>query len=186
MRGLGLLAACSLALACGCSTVVVREEPRDAALAEALLSEVRGTRVQMVEGSWKDEPFALECVLKGDGERFAAVLLAPHVRLATLTVERPHTMRWERAPQVPSALDPECVMFDMALALLSTRALERALGDGFAVDETADGRRRQVSTSDGGGLHSVRQVLPDGSIHFRNARHGYEVTVRTVSGGGQG
>jgi len=182
VRGLSLLCiGAAFALVCGCRTTVVREEPRNAALAEALLSNVRGTEVQMIEGAWKDEPFVAECVLKGDGEKFTAVLLAPHMRLATLTVERPHTLRWERAPQLPSALDPEYVLFDMALALLPTDALSRSIGKGFRVNETADGRRRQIVDSDGGELHSIRQLLPDGSIYFRNARYGYEVTVRTVS-----
>lgn len=182
MRGFSFLCiGFSLALLCGCRTTVVREEPGNAALVEALISNVRGTEVQMVEGAWKDEPFVAECVLKGNGEKFTAVLLAPHMRLATLTIERPHTLRWERAPQVPSALDPEYVIFDMSLVLLPTDVLSRSIGKGFRVNETADGRRRQVIDAGDGELHSIRQLLPDGSIYFRNARYGYEVTVKTLS-----
>ena len=182
MRGFSLLfLGAAFSLMCGCRTTVVREEPRNVALGGALLWNVRGSEVQMVERAWKDEPFVAECVLKGDGEKFTAVLLAPHMRLATLTIERPHTLRWERAPQVPSALDPEYIIFDMALALLPTDVLSRSIGNGFRVTGTADGKRRQVVDAGDGELHSIRQVLPDGSIYFRNARYSYEVTVKTVS-----
>ena len=175
--GLGAL----LGLLCGCATIVVREEPSHAALVEALLENVKGTTVQMVEGAWKDEAFAAECVLKGDGEKFSAVLLGPQMRLATLTLEKPHTLRWKRAPQLPAALDPEYVMFDLALVCLPTDALARALGEGYRVDETPDGKRRRVVEAKGGRLHSVRQMLPDGGVYFRNAPYGYEFTVRAVS-----
>lgn len=171
-----------LALCCGCSTTeVVRETPEHVALAEALLAHMGGTRVHMVEGAWKDEAFAAECVLKGEDGRFTAVLLAPQMRLVTLTVERPHTLRWERAPQVPSALDPEYVLFDLALVCLPTDALSDALGGGYRVSETADGKRRRVIDAKDGRLHSVRQMLPDGGIYFRNAQYGYEFTVRDVA-----
>ncbi len=168
------------ALLCGCATTVVREEPDSPAIAEALLDCERGTSVQMAEGAWKDEAFVAECVLKGDGNSFTAVLLAPQVRLATLTIERPHTVRWERAPQIPAALDPERVMLDIAFVRLPTDALARALGDGYRVDETPDGKRRRVVDAKSGKLCVVRQVLPDGGVYFRNARYGYEFTVRAV------
>ena len=171
-----------LALSCGCATTVVREEPSHAALAEALLDNVKGTVIQTVEGAWKDEAFAVECVLKGEDEMFTAVLLAPQMRLATLTLTRPHKLHWERAPQLPSSLDPEYVLFDLALVLLPTATLSQALGEDYRVDETADGRRRRVvDVRRGGKLHSVRQALPDGSVYFRNATYGYEITVKTVS-----
>lgn len=175
--GFGML----LALLCGCATVVVREEPTHAALAEALLDCVKGTTVQTVEGAWKDEAFAAECVLKGEDEMFTAVLLAPQMRLATLTLTRPHKLRWDRAPQLPSSLDPEYVLFDLALVLLPTEKLSQVLGEDYRVDETADGRRRRVVDIPKGRLHSVRQVLPDGGVYFRNATYGYEFTVKTVS-----
>ena len=167
---------------CGCSTTeIVREEPENVALAEAILDNVKGTQIQMVEGAWKDEAFAAECVLKGDGKRFTAVLLAPQMRLVTLTIESPHTIRWERAPQIPAALDPEYVMFDIALVSLPTKTLAEALGDGYRVDETADGKRRRVVDLKNGKRQSVRQVLPDGSIYFRNMQYGYEFTVKAIS-----
>lgn len=170
-----------LAFCCGCATTLVRENPGNSALAEALLAEIKGVRVQSVNGAWKDEAFAAECVLKGDGKKFTAVLLAAQMRLATLTVERPHTMRWERAPQVPATLDPEHVMFDLALAALSTDTLAKALGNGYRVDETADGKRRTVFDVKRNELHSVRQILPEGDVYFRNVPYGYEFTVKTVS-----
>ena len=166
---------------CGCSTTkVVRETPDNAAVAEALLADVKGTLIQTLEGAWKDEAFAAECVLKGDGETFTAVLLSPQMRLATLTVERPHTIRWERAPQLPSSLDPEYVMLDLALVTLPTETLVEVLGDGYRVDETPDGKRRRVVDVKKGKLQSVRQMLPDGGVYFRNAEYGYEFTVKAV------
>ena len=170
-----------LALCCGCATTVVRENPGNSALAEALLAEMKGVRVQSVSGAWKDEAFAAECVLKGDGEKFTAVLLAPQMRLATLTIEKPHTIRWERAPQLPASLDPEYVMLDLALAALSTDALAKALGNDYRVDETADGKRRTVFDVKRNELQSVRQMLPEGDVYFRNVPYGYEFTVKTVS-----
>ena len=170
-----------LALCCGCATVVVREDPGNVAMAEALLDGVKGTVVQSVSGAWKDEAFAAECVLKGDGNRFTAVLLAPQMRLATLTIEKPHTIRWERAPQLPASLDPEYVVFDLALVTLPTAQLAKALGKEYRVEETADGKRRSVVDVKRDELQSVRQVLPDGDVYFRNARYGYEFTVKTVS-----
>lgn len=177
-----LLSVCALlALCCGCATVVVREDPYNPDIAEALLAGVKGVTVQSVDGAWKDEAFAAECVLKGNGEKLTAVLLAPQMRLATLTIAKPRTIRWERAPQLPSSLDPEYVIFDIALVTLPTDALAKALGGGYRVDETADGKRRTVFDVKRGELQSVRQILPGGDVYFRNAVHGYEFTVRTVS-----
>ena len=167
---------------CGCSTTkVVREVPDNVAVAEALLAGVNGTLIQTVEGAWKDEAFAAECVIKGDGTTFTAVLLSPQMRLATLTIEAPHAVRWERAPQLPASLDPEYVMLDLALVILPTAMLVETLGDGYRVDETPDGKRRRVVDVKKGKLQSVRQMLPDGGIYFRNAEYGYEFTVRAVS-----
>jgi hypothetical protein len=103
------------------------------------------------------------------------------MRLATLTIEKPHTIRWERAPQLPASLDPEYVVFDLALVTLPTAQLAKALGEDFKVDETPDGKRRSIVDVKRGELQSVRQVLPDGDVYFRNVRYGYEFTVKTVS-----
>jgi hypothetical protein len=56
----------------------------------------------------------------------------------------------------------------------------KALGKDFKVDETPDGKRRGVIDAERGELHSVRQILPDGNVYFRNARYGYEFMVKTV------
>ena len=49
------------------------------------------------------------------------------------------------------------------------------------MDETPDGKRRSIVDVKRGELQSVRQVLPDGDVYFRNVRYGYEFTVKTVS-----
>ena len=178
---------CALAsLGLGCATAVVRENPDNPAMAEALLAEVKGTSAQMLSGAWRDEAFYAECVLKGDGDRFTAVLLSSQMRLATLSVESPHTVRWERAPQLPSSLDPEDVIFDLCLVLLPSDTLKKAIGDGYRVDETADGKRRVVVDLRRGRVQSVRQELPDGGVYFRNAQYGYEITARAMAHGNQG
>lgn len=177
-----LMCICALASLCfGCATTVVRESPDSPAMVEALLAGVKGSSAQMISGSWRDEAFYGECVMRGDGDRLTAVLLSSQMRLATLTVERPHTVRWERAPQLPSSLDPEDVIFDLCLVILPTDELRNALGDGYRVDETADGKRRTVADLKRGKLQSVRQELPDGGVYFRNVRYGYEITARAMA-----
>ena len=96
-------------------------------------------------------------------------------------ITSPHTIRWERAPQLPASLDPEYVIFDLALVALQTSQLAKALGKDFRVEETPDGKRRSVVDVKRDELQSVRQVLPDGDVYFRNVRYGYEFTVKTVS-----
>ena len=176
-----LIVGALIALCFGCATVVVRERPDNPAAVEVLLESVRGVTVQAVSGAWKDEAFVAECVLKGDGERLSAVLLAPQMRLATLTMEKPCRICWERSPQVPSTLDPEYVILNLALVLLPADKLAKALGDGYRIDETADGKRRTVFDVNRGELQSVRQILPTGELHFRNVVYGYEFTVKTVA-----
>lgn len=170
-----------LALCCGCTTATVRETPNNPAIAKALLASVKGVTVQSISGAWKDEAFTAECVLKGDGEKFTAVLLAPQMRLATLTIESPCSIRWERAPQLPSSLDPEYVIFDLALVSLPADTLAKALGNAYRIDETTDGKRRTVFDISNNKLQSIRQILSDGNIYFRNVMYGYEFTVKTVS-----
>lgn len=159
---------------------MTRQSPDNVAVAEALLNGVKGTSAWTVDGAWRDEAFAAECVLQGDGERFTAVLLAPHMRLATLAIEKPHTLHWERVPQIPSSLDPEYVMLDLALTILPTDVLANVLDGSYRVDETPDGKRRTVVDTIRNRFHSVRQILPSGDIYFRNAIHGYEFTVKVV------
>ncbi|MBO5941044.1 MAG: DUF3261 domain-containing protein [Kiritimatiellae bacterium] len=170
-----------IVLLSGCATKLVRQTPDNIPVTEALLSGVTGTTLQSVSGAWKDESFSAECVLKGDGRKLTVVLLAPQMRLATLTIEKPHTIRWERVPQLPSSLDPEYVIFDLALVLLPTDRLKTAIGKDYRIEETADGKRRSVADVKTGSLKSVRQILANGDVYFRNVVHGYEFTVKTVA-----
>ena len=72
------------ALLAGCSTTFVRETPVRVRVAdgvsldatpvvEALLG-LKGTHIQAANGTWKDQVFSVQCVLKGDGEKLTAVL----------------------------------------------------------------------------------------------------------------
>ena len=73
------------------------------------------------------------------------------------------------------------MVFDLALVTLPTAQLAKALGADFKVEETLDGKRRSIVDAKRGELQSIRQVLPDGDVYFRNVRYGYEFTVKTVS-----
>lgn len=170
-----------IVLLSGCATKLVRHTPNNIPVAEALLSGVAGVSVQSVSGAWKDESFAAECVLKGNGEKLTVVLLSPQMRLATLVIEKPYTIRWERVPQLPSSLDPEYVIFDLALVLLPTDKLNSAIGKDYKIEETADGKRRSVADVKTGALQSIRQILANGDVYFRNVVYGYELTIKTVS-----
>ena len=67
------------------------------------------------------------------------------------------------------------VLFDGTPASLNANWSDgRGRGSGWRVVDGAVEATR-------GGLHSVRQILPDGGVYFRNARYGYEFTARTVS-----
>lgn len=183
-----LLAMAILASACaGCSTTVVRETPRAIsvadgatadmrAVAEALL-DLKGTRVQAVVGSWKDNAFTAEFVMKGDGQRLTVAALAPAMRLATITLERPHSLRYERSRRIPAAFEPEYLLFDLAVVNLDTGALSRALGESFDVRD--DGTCRVVAPRAGGkpGAVAVLSRNADGTVKFTNLRHSYEYTV---------
>lgn len=180
-------AAAALALA-GCSTTLVRDRPEavrfrslapieTAPLAEALL-DVEGVRAQAIEGAWKDNAFAAEVVMKGDGERFTAVFLAPQMRLATLTLARPHSIRFERAPQIPRSFEPEYLLADLAFINLETDVLRRALGAGAAVSD--DGRVRRVSSADGAPIAELARS-EDGSLRYRNLVYGYDYAIRSIA-----
>ncbi len=171
-------------LVAGCSTTVVREEPRriaaapkaeieTALLAEALLAHERGTSAEALEVSWKDKAFSAEMVVKGDGERLTIVLLAPQMRLATLTLTKPHRIEWERAPKVPSSLAPEYALADVAFARLPAQALAAALGAEYSVQD--DGKRRVVSH--GGREIRVLERLDGKSLVFSNPMAGYSCRI---------
>ena len=146
--------------AAGCSTTLVRDDPLrvsvapdaevDAApIAEALLEHERGVAALALDVAWKDKAFTAEMVLKGDGEGLSLVLLAPQMRLATLTLARPHRIVWERARRVPAAFAPEYVLAETAFVRLPAKKLAAALGEGFSVSD--DGRRRAI-------LHGGREI----------------------------
>ena len=181
---LALLSA--LLLFAGCSTTTVRARPQtvraagaelDAtALVEALL-DWKGTRVQAVNGSWRDRAFQAQCVMKGDGARLRVVFLAPQLRLVTITVERPHRVTCERAPQIPDAFEPEYALADLAYVNLDAATLRRVLAPALRVEERGDLRR--ILTA--GGEPVAEVVRPAaGDWTFRNLEHGYTYTLKTI------
>ena len=179
-----LLAAALLA---GCSTTLVRETPVPVRAADGVLLEttplveallgLKGTRVQAANGSWKDQVFSAQCVLKGDGETFTAVFLAPQLRLLTITLTKPHTITCERAPQVPRAFEPEYALADLAYVNLDTETLRRAVAPTLNVED--DGTTRRIMSGDTLVADVVRRA--NGDVDFRNLRYGYSYTLRNVT-----
>lgn len=180
------LSAAVLLLAGGCSTVVVRDDPKsvyvsdsakvDAApLVEALVENFRQVRVQALDATWKGRPFTAEVVLKGDGEKMTVVFLAPQMRLATITLSRPHRIEYERAPRVPESFAPEYAVVDLAFVLLPETVLAAALGPAFAVKD--DGARRELIC----GGEVVRSLeRRGGEIQFSNPTSELECRIVTV------
>ncbi len=181
---IGLCAALALV---GCSTTLVREEPKAirlgemgvscaiAPLAEALLAQ-RGTAIHAIQGNWKEHAFVAESVTKGEEGRFTAIFLAPQMRLATITLTPPHTITFDRARSIPSAFEPEYALFDLAFINLPPDVLRRALGSGFAVAVRGD--VREVSA--GGTPIAVRTALPDGTVRYENKALDYTYTLKEV------
>ena len=179
---LGLLTA----LLCGCQSVVVRETPHpvrvadgvqidSAPLVEALLART-GTVVQAVSGNWKENAFAAEVVMKGDGQQLTAIFLAPQMRLATITLTRPHTIRFERAAQIPRMFEPEYALADLAFVNLPAPALRRAVAPSLRVED--DGATRRIFAGDTPVADLVTN--PDATRTFRNLVHGYTYTLKTI------
>ena len=179
---LGLLAA----LLCGCQSVVVRDAPlpvrvaegvtiASAPLVEALLART-GTVVQAVSGSWKENAFSAEVVMKGDGRMLTAVFLAPQMRLATITLTSPHTIRFERAAQIPRMFEPEYALADLAIVNLDAPSLRRAVAPALRVED--DGATRHIFA----GETPVAELAtnPDSTRTFRNLVHGYTYTLKTI------
>lgn len=171
----------------GCSTTLVRDAPvsvrvadgvqlETTPLVEALL-EFKGTRVQAANGSWKDQVFSAQCVLKGDGEKLTAIFLAPQFRLLTITLTKPHTVTCERATQVPRAFEPEYALVDLAFVNLDAETLRRAVAPALCVDD--DGATRRIRAGD----TLVAEIVhcTNGDIEFKNLRHGYTYTLRPVT-----
>ena len=173
----------------GCSTTLVREEPLSirlgetgvrcaaAPLAEALLKR-SGTVVQTIQGSRKESVFSAECVMKGEKDRFTAIILAPQMRLATLTITPPHKLTFDRSRQIPDAFEPEYALFDLAAVNLPTDDLKRSLGAGMSVVER-DGTRTIYAA---GVPVAVRTMLPDGSIRYENVPLEYSYVVKEMKG----
>ena len=174
-------------LVAGCSTTFVRDTPAPirvapgvsldtTALVEELFS-LRGTKVQAANGAWKDQAFSAQCVLKGNGEKFTAVFLAPHLRLLTVTLTRQHTIECERAPQLPRAFEPEYALFDLACVNLGTEALRRAVSPALRVED--DGATRRIFA----GATLVAEIVrkANGDVSFSNKVHDYGYTLRTES-----
>lgn len=171
----------------GCSTTLVREEPHTITLGEtgvkcasaplvAALLEHRGVTVQALSGHWKERAFTAECVLKGEEGRFTAVFLAPHMRLATLTLTPPHVLAFERAREIPAAFEPEYLLFDLAVVNLPTDRLRRVLGGRFEVEENE--RTRRVSA--GGREIAVLVRESDGRSVYENRVFEYGYTIKEV------
>ena len=184
MKAASLLLAA--ALLAGCSTTLVREDPapvrvadgvalETAPLVEALIG-LKGTRVQAANGTWKDQVFSAQCVLKGDGEKLTAVFLAPQLRLLTITLTKPHTVTCERAAQIPRAFEPEYALADLAFVNLDAGTLRRAVAPTLAVEDNGTVRRILA------GKTPVADLTrnPDGTMTFRNLVHGYTYTLKTV------
>ena len=178
----GLLAAAL----CGCQNVVVREAPQpvrvadgvmvdSAPIVEALLAQT-GTVVQAVSGSWKENAFAAEVVMKGDGRQLTAIFLAPQMRLATITLTRPRTIRYERAAQIPRMFEPEYALADLAFVNLDAPTLRRAVAPALRVDD--DGATRRIFA----GETPVADLVAnrDGTRTFRNLVHGYTYTLKPL------
>lgn len=179
----------------GCQTVVERERPNDiryrdaapvemTALIEALL-DLKGVCVQSVEGAWKDHAFAAQMVMKGDGERATLVFLAPQMRLATVTLTRPHALKFEHVPQIPQTFEPEYMLADFAFINLETETLRRVCGSQLKIVD--DGPCRTIALADGTPLAELTHQS-DGTMCYRNRIYGYEYILqtesRTLSSGG--
>ena len=173
-------------LLCGCQSVVVRDAPLpvrvadgvmidSAPLVEALLA-CTGTVVQAVSGSWKENAFSAEVVMKGDGQQLTAIFLAPQMRLATIMLTRPHTIRFERAAQIPRMFEPEYALADLAFVNLDATTLSRAVAPALHVEN--DGTTRRIFTGDTPVAELVTN--PDATRTFRNFVHGYSYTLKTI------
>jgi len=169
----------------GCATTVTRARPKAVRFAEQAPVEMTplveallgftGTRISHLAGTWREEAFVADAVMKGDGKKLTIVFLAPQMRLATITLTRPHALVYTRAPQIPALLDPEYVLADVAFAHLPTEVLRQAGAGAFAVAD--DGVTRRVTLPDGTCLAELVRAA-DGSATYRNPLYGYEYTLR--------
>ena len=178
----GRLAGIGLLLFLGCSTFVEREQPNAvqfggvnlemASLCEALL-ERKGVVLQSIAGSWKDHPFAAEVVMKGTGDQLKIVFMAPQMRLATITLTKPHRMTYEPVVQIPRLFEPEYALVDLALINLDAETLRRTGGGVLAVEET--GRRSTFIVN--GKTIAYLTKREDGSSLYENVAFGYSYVI---------
>lgn len=147
------------------------------ALVEALLAE-KGTRIEAVNASYKDEAFQAQCVFKSDGEKLNVVFLAPQMRLLTILVTKPHRVWCEKAPQIPQLFEPEYALVDLAFINLPLPKLRAAIGPTLKVDES-NGVRRICRVRDGG---LVAELAPaeGGMRRYRQVLFGYEYLLKEV------
>ncbi len=171
----------------GClSTVCERETPaaisfgrtslQTTALVEAVRA-LKGTRVEAINGTYKETGFQAQCVMKGDGEKLTVVFLAPQMRLVTIAVTAPHAIRSERAPQIPAAFEPEYALVDLAFVNLPLETLRRAVAPQLSVEEEKGVRRIRAAD---GRLVAELSENADGSRRYRQAVFGYEYVIRSL------
>ena len=181
-----LLAVSLLLLGAGCATTTDRAAPvpvslkgvqlPTTALVEALLAE-KGTRVQAVNGTYRDDAFQAHCVMKGDGEKLTVVFLAPQLRLVTIDVTKPHAIHCERAPQIPAAFEPEYALVDLAFVNLPLDRLRASVSPVLTVVE--DGNVRRISAADGSPVAELT-TAEDGTLSYRNCVYGYSYTLKNL------
>lgn len=174
----------SAVLLAGCRTTLVRETPEPVMITESIeldplpladaLRVRTGLTLQTVTGTWRGHTFSAEIVMKGDGTRFTAVCLAPQMRLATVTLTPPHTLRYERAPQIPRAFQPEYILTDLAFINLDTATLQRVLAPKLTVSD--DGVTRRISA----GERTVAELVraEEGRMTFRNFVRDYTYELK--------
>lgn len=175
------------ALLSGCATKLVRERPLkvscmdgiavESAPAVERLAKFEGVKVQHLQGEWKGRTFEAQAVMKGEGGKFRLAILAPQMRLLTVTVTPPFRMEWERARQLPEAFEPEYALFDLACANLGFEELSAALAPDLLVRE--EGSRRTV-LEPGGRVAATVDFESDGTIRLENPVRGYSYTITTL------
>ena len=97
----------------------------------------------------------------------------------TINLERPHALRCERAPQIPSAFEPENALLDLAFVNLPVDELRRSLSPALRVEENADGARK-LFAPDGTLVAELAAAGADGVRKYRNAIYGYEYEIREI------
>ena len=95
----------------------------------------------------------------------------------TITVTKPHAIRYERAPRIPSVFEPEYALADLAFVNLDAETLRRAVSPALRVVD--DGVRRRIETSAGEGVAEVVRTA-SGTQTFKNLLHGYQYELKNI------